>query len=359
MPKLTVITATYNRANILNKHIENIFSQNYKDFEFIIVNDCSSDNTHDILSSIEYPNFKYITHDINKGTNAAIQSGINIAQGEYLYLIADDDKLIDNNFFLNAMEYNEDIISAKYEIVYNNEIISNPFISNQDVYKKDTILKSLELFSQLGFGGNTIFKRSLFDKFIFKVKHDYSAIFLLLLNSKNIRFINSVVFNWYLDTSENTISTRYMNNPYKYIKRDLLFIDELYPILEEKEILGLYENFILSYIFSRFENVKMNYQISKNNDNFQKILSLLEKEVYIYGKGMLSIELKRFLREHSISVISFIDDLQTDTDILKLKNSNKNRQYIICTYKDNIKIKMYKNLIQHGVCYKNIIELGE
>ena len=89
MPFFTVIIPTYNRAEMLREAIETVLQQTYKDYEIIVIDDGSTDNTSNIAS--EYINqIQYHKHD-NSGVAYSRNIGIELAQGDYIcYLDSDD-----------------------------------------------------------------------------------------------------------------------------------------------------------------------------------------------------------------------------------------------------------------------------
>lgn len=91
MPKLTLIITTYNRANLLKDAIKSVLSQSFQDFELIVVNDCSSDNTEEVVKRFQDKRISYLRHKENRGDAAAKNTGIRAAQGEYIISLDDDD----------------------------------------------------------------------------------------------------------------------------------------------------------------------------------------------------------------------------------------------------------------------------
>ena len=98
MAKLTVsvIIPTYNRAHLIGRAIKSVLNQTYQDFELIIINDGSTDNTEEIIKDFQKKDerIKYICHGKNKGGSAARNTGIKVARGEYIaFQDADDEWL--------------------------------------------------------------------------------------------------------------------------------------------------------------------------------------------------------------------------------------------------------------------------
>ena len=91
-PKVSVVIPTHNRAVLLHRAVESVLVQTYTDFEVIIVDDCSSDNTQEVIREFSDPRVYPIRHDINKGVAAARNTGIAHARGEYVAFLDDDDE---------------------------------------------------------------------------------------------------------------------------------------------------------------------------------------------------------------------------------------------------------------------------
>jgi glycosyltransferase involved in cell wall biosynthesis len=83
---------TYNRANLVPNAIQSILNQTYQNFELIIINDASTDNTSDIISKYaKDPRIKIITNTTNKGIVYNRNLGIKLSQGKYISWLDDDD----------------------------------------------------------------------------------------------------------------------------------------------------------------------------------------------------------------------------------------------------------------------------
>ena len=91
-PKVSVIIITYNRARLLSRAINSVLSQTFTDFELIIVDDCSRDNTQEIISGFEDYRISQHRHRRNKGLSAARNTGIVNARGDFIAFLDDDDE---------------------------------------------------------------------------------------------------------------------------------------------------------------------------------------------------------------------------------------------------------------------------
>jgi glycosyltransferase involved in cell wall biosynthesis len=93
MPKVSVVIPAYNRARFLQECIESVLSQTFKDFEVLIVDDGSTDNTREVVS-VYCPPVKYY-HQDNQGAPATYNKGIELARGDYIAFLDSDDALLD------------------------------------------------------------------------------------------------------------------------------------------------------------------------------------------------------------------------------------------------------------------------
>lgn len=117
---VSVIIPIYNTAKYLKKCIESVLNQTFEDIEVICVNDCSSDDSPEILKeySLSDNRIKIINFSENRGVSIARNEGLNIAKGEFIYFMDSDDWLDENyieEMFGKIKAQNTDIvINANY-----------------------------------------------------------------------------------------------------------------------------------------------------------------------------------------------------------------------------------------------------
>ncbi len=90
-PKVSVILPTFNRAKYLDRAISSVLSQSFYDFELIIVDDASTDNTEEIVGLFRDERIIYVKNPRNLGGAAARNVGIRIAKGEFIAFQDSDD----------------------------------------------------------------------------------------------------------------------------------------------------------------------------------------------------------------------------------------------------------------------------
>ena len=91
MPEISVIITTYNRIKLLRDSIKSTLSQNFKNFELIIVDDFSLNNPEETIRDFKDKRIIYVRHKSNRGDAVAKNTGIKIAQGKYIISLDDDD----------------------------------------------------------------------------------------------------------------------------------------------------------------------------------------------------------------------------------------------------------------------------
>ena len=95
---ITVFTPTYNRACTIARTFESLQSQTDKDFEWVVVDDGSSDNTQKLLFELKRKAnfFVNILYQSNAGKHVAINLGVQVARGEFFFILDSDDWLKPN-----------------------------------------------------------------------------------------------------------------------------------------------------------------------------------------------------------------------------------------------------------------------
>ena len=148
-PKISIVMPTYNRADsFFRAAIESALNQTYKNFELIIIDDASTDNTSKLVNSFNDKRIVYFQSDHNHGEYWATNYGIILAKGKYLTWLHSDDILPTNSLELRikGLEVNPELdfvhgdiiiidkngkeIKRKESTDLNSEIVFKTFIEN-------------------------------------------------------------------------------------------------------------------------------------------------------------------------------------------------------------------------------------
>lgn len=210
--KITVVIPTYNKAEYIEQTIESVLRQTYTDWEIVIVDDCSSDNTEQVVQKYLSEKIRYFKHSTNWGPGATFNDGIEKANTEYVTLIASDDVLLSNHLELVMNEFQNDksveTAFTRLKVIdengkYLNRNIAPPFT---DKYK---------LLNHLFYVGNEIpspgiaFNKKLFEKIppfnpALIMMHDYDLnVRALMYGKTSIVSEATVLYRRFSDISVN------------------------------------------------------------------------------------------------------------------------------------------------------------
>ena len=90
-PLVSVVIPAYNQAEFLAATIQSVLNQTYQNFEVIVVNDASTDNTEEVIGQFDDPRLKYIVHEENQRLSATRNTGIKASKGKIIFLLDADD----------------------------------------------------------------------------------------------------------------------------------------------------------------------------------------------------------------------------------------------------------------------------
>jgi len=92
MPKVSVIIPTHNRAGLLEKAVKSVLYQSYTDFEILVCDDASTDNTREVIEGFTDNRIRFTRHERNIGVTAVRNSAIRGSRGDYIAFLDDDDE---------------------------------------------------------------------------------------------------------------------------------------------------------------------------------------------------------------------------------------------------------------------------
>src|ERR1035437_3064217 len=114
-PLVSFIVPCYKLAHYLTECVDSILDQSFQDFEVLVMDDCSPDNTPQVASGIKDERVRYFRNNANLGHLRNYNVGIERARGKYLWLISADDRLRSRRIlqrYVEALETDELIAFA-------------------------------------------------------------------------------------------------------------------------------------------------------------------------------------------------------------------------------------------------------
>jgi glycosyltransferase involved in cell wall biosynthesis len=220
-PEVSVIIPAYNAAAFINRCVDSVLAQTYKDYEIIIVDDGSTDDTPAIVDGIAAKNEAvHVVHQENKGLAEARHSGIKASMGKYvLHLDSDDTLTSDAVEFLygKCIENNLDIVYGAYNRIVNESnsyIVKHPF---DGIIDGDNYLRYLLNLSCICASWGCITRRSLWydsnfpDKNLTFPSEDVYINIKMSRYADRIGFYNYPVYNYYYNDSSLSITGKLCN----------------------------------------------------------------------------------------------------------------------------------------------------
>lgn len=133
MPRFSVIIPLYNKQGYIEKAVSSVLEQDFTDFELIVVEDCSTDQSLEVAQKMTDSRIRIIRHPFNKGLSASRNTGIRHAKSNFLAFLDADDQW--KSKFLSSMNvlidhyYPEALLFAsKYEVLLaNHKTVEYPF----------------------------------------------------------------------------------------------------------------------------------------------------------------------------------------------------------------------------------------
>lgn len=213
MPRVSVVIPTYNRAHLITDSVKSVLNQTYRDFELIVVDDGSKDNTAEVLGGYK-GSIKYIRQE-NAGVSAARNRGITEARGDYIAFLDSDDMWFENKLELQMSFFSKhpDIVMVCGNGVYlDGKDAGKPVIKQgrAEGYEKDFISLK-DAFYRFPIRTSTMVAKKdvLLDAGMFNtlyvVAEDMELVFKILLTCGRSGFVNAPLYK--LRKGDESLST--------------------------------------------------------------------------------------------------------------------------------------------------------
>ncbi len=271
MPFFSVIIPVYNKANFVEKTIQSVLNQTFQDFEIVIINDGSTDESENIILKIKDPRLKYFTTN-NNGVARARNFGIENSNSSFVcFLDADDiwhDEFLESFYQYITSNSNQKVFSCAIDIETKNKI----FHANYAIPKNNSAFEILDFFDSSNkepilWTSSSVFSKSVFNEIgvfdsTIKIAEDTDLWIRIGLKYK-ILFIKKILARYVFD--QNSIS-----RTKTYIFEEKIFNKYL---LEEKTNLRLKKFLDLN----RFSNA-IKYKITGNQTLFEEKYNQIDKK---------------------------------------------------------------------------------
>jgi len=303
MYKLTIAVLTYNRAKYLKEMLDSILQQTYKDFYVIIYDNCSEDNTPEIVKPyLSDERFTYYRHNVSIGGengNYALKN----CNTEYLLITHDDDIMLPDMIKreIDILDTYNDIslVWTNINHIDVNSKITKTSISSPSLNNQDCIIKSKEYIKTLSSKGNLINCPTVMLRMNVIGSHNFyfhteiggvcDCFLWLEINQLNYNFyyINMPLYNYRIHNLQDSHNTLKL---FPLLRKPVynLLIENKYPSYIIREWLKKVENDTLDEIYKN-KNMNKAFLTIKNNILFQD-----KKDLFFLAKVYFLLPSKRF-----------------------------------------------------------------
>ena len=270
MPEFSIVVPIYNVEGYLKKCLDSILNQTFVDYEIILVNDGSTDQSLSIIEEYmsKYPDIKLINQE-NKGLSEARNSGLKEARGNYV-LFVDSDDFIDKDLLLNLNDSiinNPDLVRFQLRVVSDKTIDINEeafdSLNGHDAFKKIIKYRFVEnawayLYSR---------KYLIDNGFLFKPNmyhEDYGLIPLAIIKASKVNSISYIGYN-YVQRSNSIMS----DSNYMKTRKKAFDVLSQYLDIVDKDSDPYYRSFLANSVILKLKDL--------NKEDYKKYLSEIKK----------------------------------------------------------------------------------
>jgi len=304
---LSIILPVYNVEEYLEKSLDSILNQSYKEYEFIIVDDGSKDNSLGIIKrySSKFKNFKFISQD-NKGVSAARNIALENAEGEYILFVDSDDFLekdMIEKIISTALNTKADIVISNYYLFYD----ENNYIKFIKDMPKFHLYESFEIIDMIlnnkiqGQLWNKLFKSTLLknNDFFFeegRYIQDIFPVFKVVNKSNKIAYIDEGLY-FYRQRETSTVhkKNKKLTEDYYHAMKSIITYIEENNINVNKYSLRIFKGYVFSYFIYHYtnEDLNNNYKAFKKSNYIDINVHL--KEIIFLRRFNIKDKIRIFL----------------------------------------------------------------
>lgn len=289
MAKVSVIMPAYNSGKYIGEAIDSLIAQTFEDWELVVINDGSKDNTASVVRGFDDKRIKFIDHKNNYGFIPTLNYAIAISSGEYIARLDDDDINYPERFEKQVafLEQHKDVllVGGVLDVLQDGKIYSHqvrPFETAEE-------LKFCLLFGNLSFGHSSfMFRRSVFDEY--KIKYDTFLqvpdhhIQLDVCQKGKLGIIREKVYIYRMHSTQSTAVRSLEMQQTEEDKCRCMYIDEIGLSEEDKLVLkkGVCRELKTLSDFRLFSSAVIRYGILCGMPQEKKLIKDSRAYAYVY-----------------------------------------------------------------------------
>ncbi|WP_039047633.1 glycosyltransferase family 2 protein [Acinetobacter junii] len=236
---ISVVIPTYNRAHLIKESLQSVLDQTVQPLEIIVVDDFSTDNTEEVVKSLNSPLIKFVKNQRKKGANGARNTGIMLSCGELIAFHDSDDIWLPQKLELQkaVLDQRKDInlcfcsLESIDSVKKEKRVIPRRYVATEKI--KDVLFKKNIISTQ------TIMVRALLAKEIFfdeelKRFQDWDYVLRVIQKREKIFHLDKVLVRQIINISSISSTNNFLDNywiltkKHPYIVRNGVFATQLY-----------------------------------------------------------------------------------------------------------------------------------
>lgn len=292
-PAISIIVPVFNVEAYLEDCIESILDQKFSDFELILVNDGSTDESGSICDNYAKNDKRVkVVHKSNGGVSSARNTGINVAQGNYIGFVDSDDRIKENMYkrlYQLCLDTESDIAICKLGREIEGKIINK---SEGSVIKE---LDNIQAMKQLFIGNlyrfslcNKLFKKKCFDEIQFpegRIHEDLSTTYRLFANADKTVYTNEIGYI-YVKRENSILTTTFNENrldAFEGWDEILAFMNNKYPSISNE--------FTTCFCYWCVDNIVYILKQVKDKENRKRYMKVIQLFLRKHKVNIKSVEL--------------------------------------------------------------------
>ncbi len=320
---ISIIVPIYNLESYIPQCIDSILSQSFTNFELILVNDGSTDNSGELCDEYARLDSRVrVIHKENGGIASSRNAGLEVARGEYIGFVDNDDyinKYMFEELFNNAIKHSSDTVVCDYLKVEEDQFIDtevfNSDYSLQNFSNKEAlhfIYKNMEKDTFI-YPWNKLYKRYLFDEIKYEhgnIYDDETIAHKLLYRSNKVTYIQSELY-YYVKRKGSQInspfSTKKFGRVYALKGREEFFRNKKESELHQKALKHYMEVFFWYYYMAKTNLTDVNKELKMLKRTFDNsIIHLLKLKDLSFRQKLMCV-----LFSINPAIYEFIRDAKT------------------------------------------------
>lgn len=331
---VSIVVVVFNLEKYIKKCLDSILNQSFSEYEIVIINDGSTDNTASICKEIAETDkrIRYIEKK-NEGQGSARNLGLKLAKGEYITFVDGDDwieKDAISKMYSSIEKTKSDICVGDINYVYQ-DISENRNVISRMRYLDGEIINRNEDYGKISklrtFTWGKMYRTDFLRTIGFEQKtyayEDVASIPIVLIQAEKIVYTSTVVYNYLKTRSGNTINDK------RKVKDLLVALTELLDTCKNKGFYDLYENALKRLVWGQIKSIFETHHIVWQDIDLEEYIdyknliefymtcfgntNLLENECLVYGNDSINCVLKRLLLPGQM-----IKNIQSDHCIIKI-----------------------------------------